>query len=292
MNNKIKERIKELNKKQKHRLKYAVLMSLVCIVLLSGATFAWFTISNSAKVRQMALSVASEGRLYIASSREKLADKSNETVFAGNINKVLYPCTSVDGATFRKPVYADNNSVTGSAVIDNEDLKYYCYETTLWIMVEEVLAEDMSVNDYDITLSKYNGSDGCHIVNEGTAHPEYCLRMSFETESGGVVVYEPNYDGKNTGVEGVDYAFNTLLGLGAGVPLHRQSLAGTFVSSTGTPYYEGDSSPLFTVTANVPTKVTVRMCFEGTDTDCMNSIQSSDLSGQLKFVSHKKGMSQ
>ena len=74
MNNKIKERIKELNKKQKHRLKYAVLMSLVCIVLLSGATFAWFTISNSAKVRQMALSVASEGRLYIASSREKLAD--------------------------------------------------------------------------------------------------------------------------------------------------------------------------------------------------------------------------
>ena len=289
MNKKTKEKIKELNNKQKRRLKYAIIMSLVCVVLFASATYAWFTISNSAKVRQMALSVASEGRLYIASSRENLADRSNETVFGNNINDVLYPSTTTDGVTFHKPVYSSNNSVTGSAIVTADEKKYYCYETTLWFMVEEVLAEDVQAGTYDITLSKFNGADGCHILNDGTVHPEYCLRISFETEDGTVAVYEPNYDGKNTGVQGVDYAFNTLPGLSSDVALHKQSVEGLFVFEKGTTYYEGDSSPIFTIKGNVPTKVTVRMWFEGTDTDCTNSIQSSELEGQLKFVSHKKG---
>lgn len=262
-------------------------MSLVCIVFLSGATYAWFTIANKATVNRLALQVVSDGRLYIADSRENITKKESTLDLTDSLNKVLYPCTTEDGKTMYKPVYSDNNHVTGSNPIEADEKSFYYYETDLWLLVEETLAENANSNYYDITLGKADGADGTTIDAISNSHPEYCLRVSFECGDT-VAVYEPHSDEHLTGVQGVDYAFNTLPGLSSSVPMHKQLSTGRFGGETGTVYYEGDSSPLFTIKGNEPAKVTVKIWFEGTDNDCMNEIQTEKIEGMLKFVSHRK----
>lgn len=283
----IREKIRQLNEKQKKRFKTALIMSLVCIVLLSGATYAWFTIANKATVNRLALQVVSDGRLYIADTRENITKKESTLDLTDSLNKVLYPCTTEDGKTMYKPVYSDNNHVTGSNPIEAGEKSFYYYETDLWLMVEETLAENANNNYYDITLGKADGADGTTIDAISKSHPEYCLRISFECGDT-VAVYEPHSDEHLTGVQGVDYAFNTLPGLSSSVPVHKQLSTGRFGGETGTVYYEGDSSALFTIKGNEPTKVTVKIWFEGTDNDCMNEIQAEKIEGMLKFVSHRK----
>lgn len=283
----IREKIRQLNEKQKKRFKTALIMSLVCIVFLSGATYAWFTIANKATVNRLALQVVSDGRLYIADSRENITKKESTLDLTDSLNKVLYPCTTEDGKTMYKPVYSDNNHVTGSNPIEADEKSFYYYETDLWLLVEETLAENANSNYYDITLGKADGADGTTIDAISNSHPEYCLRVSFECGDT-VAVYEPHSDEHLTGVQGVDYAFNTLPGLSSSVPVHKQLSTGRFGGETGTVYYEGDSSPLFTIKGNEPAKVTVKIWFEGTDNDCMNEIQTEKIEGMLKFVSHRK----
>ena len=283
----IREKIRQLNEKQKKRFKTALIMSLVCIVLLSGATYAWFTIANKATVNRLALQVVSDGRLYIADSRENNTKKESTLDLTDSLNKVLYPCTTEDGKTMYKPVYSDNNHVTGSNPIEADEKSFYYYETDLWLMVEETLAENANSNYYDITLGKADAADGTTIDAISKSHPEYCLRISFECGDT-VAVYEPHSDEHLTGVQGVDYAFNTLPGLSSSVPVHKQLSTGRFGGETGTVYYEGDSSALFTIKGNEPTKVTVKIWFEGTDNDCMNEIQAEKIEGMLKFDSHRK----
>ena len=283
----IREKIRQLNEKQKKRLKTALIMSLMCIVLLSGATYAWFTIANKATVNRLALQVVSDGRLYIADSRENITKKESSLDLTDSFNKVLYPCTTEDGKTMKKPVYSDNNHVNASKPITEDEKSSYYYETDLWLMVEETLAENADSNYYDITLGKADGADGTTINTISDSHPEYCLRMSFECGDT-IAVYEPHSDEHLTGTEGVDYAYNTLPGLSSSVPLHKQLSTGKFGGETGTVYYEGDSSALFTIKGNEPVKVTVRIWFEGTDKDCMNEIQAEKIEGMLKFVSHRK----
>ena len=44
-----------------------MIMSLICVILLSGAIYAWFTIANNATVNNIKLQVVSDGKLYISS---------------------------------------------------------------------------------------------------------------------------------------------------------------------------------------------------------------------------------
>ena len=67
MKDTIKGRISRLNSKQKNRLRYVLIMSLICVILLSGAIYAWFTIANNATVNNIKLQVVSDGKLYISS---------------------------------------------------------------------------------------------------------------------------------------------------------------------------------------------------------------------------------
>lgn len=63
MKDTIKGRILRLNSKQKNRLRYVLIMSLICVILLSDATYAWFTIANNATVNDVNLQVVSDGKL-------------------------------------------------------------------------------------------------------------------------------------------------------------------------------------------------------------------------------------
>lgn len=79
MKDTIKGRISRLNSKQKNRLRYALIMSLICVILPSGATYAWFTIANNATVNDVNLQVVSDGKLYISSKYGFMLMRSLQT---------------------------------------------------------------------------------------------------------------------------------------------------------------------------------------------------------------------
>ena len=79
MKDTIKGRISRLNSKQKNRLKYVLIMSLICVILLSDATYAWFTIANNTTVNNIKLQVVSDGKLYISSKYGFMLMRSLQT---------------------------------------------------------------------------------------------------------------------------------------------------------------------------------------------------------------------
>lgn len=79
MKDTIKDRILRLNSKQKNRLRYVLIMSLICVILLSGAIYAWFTIANNATVNNIKLQVVSDGKLYISSKDDFMLMRSLQT---------------------------------------------------------------------------------------------------------------------------------------------------------------------------------------------------------------------
>lgn len=290
---KLKERIKALNASQKKKFKMALIMSLLCVVMLSGATYAWFTISNTAKVNNLEITVISEGKLLIGADANVIRDNKSEHSLKISTQKALklYPCTTTtDGKVMRKPIYTasdvvtgtDSIATTGSPVAERE--RFY-YEETIWLGINEAAEVN---NKYAITLAKKNNNIGSYVNVKGTgaSHPEYCIRISFTINQGTAdektVIYEPNADVHITGTKATD---NSNAGC---TNTFKQNNAGTFINQSGTVYYTGDSSELFEITANQPTPVVVRIWFEGTDTDCVNEIQNGSIEGMFTFVSHKK----
>lgn len=79
MKDTIKGRISRLNSKQKNSLRYVLIMSLICVILLSGAIYAWFTIANNATVNNIKLQVVSDGKLYISSKDDFMLMRSLQT---------------------------------------------------------------------------------------------------------------------------------------------------------------------------------------------------------------------
>lgn len=79
MKDTIKGRISRLNSKQKNRLRYALIMRLICVILMLGATYAWFTIANNATVNNIKLQVVSDGKLYISSKDDFMLMRSLQT---------------------------------------------------------------------------------------------------------------------------------------------------------------------------------------------------------------------
>lgn len=79
MKDTIKGRISRLNSKQKNRLRYALIMRLICVILMLGETYAWFTIANNATVNNIKLQVVSDGKLYISSKDDFMLMRSLQT---------------------------------------------------------------------------------------------------------------------------------------------------------------------------------------------------------------------
>ena len=56
-----------------------MIMTQICVILLSGAIYAWFTIANNATVNNIKLQVVSDGKLYISSKDDFMLMRSLQT---------------------------------------------------------------------------------------------------------------------------------------------------------------------------------------------------------------------
>lgn len=314
------ETIMEENKKKnpdserKSKLVSAILMAFVCVVMMGGGTYAWFTMNNVARVESLKLNVASEGNLYISKTNDfqtpNVEKKSKVTWFDAQDTavKTLYPCTTSDGVTMKKPVYESDTVVSGIEAIEDSEKPSYYLEQTFWLYLDDGITGDGAVHsDYSVQLAKRTSTtddnkttyDGTYFqLADGvtaTQNPERCVRVSFTPEGGSAVVYEPNYDTHNTGSQGTDYAESAIKVDGASyTPIsaaHSQSgtgdSSGSFIDTTANTQVLGDSKELFTIKGGTPKMVVVRVWFEGTDTDCQNNIELKDIMAQLKFVANK-----
>lgn len=122
---------KSIVKKAK-KIRSMVMMSLLCVLMLSAATYAWFTLSKTAKVSNMTMTVGDVTGLQIApdvgeSGKHSPGTYSAVLTFGAsgsdfgpagsttkyNITGKLKPATTSDGILFKEPRYNDDGKVDG-----------------------------------------------------------------------------------------------------------------------------------------------------------------------------------
>lgn len=114
---------KKLTKKLK-KIRGVVMMMMVCVLLLSAATYAWFSLSNLARVSNLTLAVSEADGLQVAINEAtddgagKTPDEDDWKGFidlseSAVIKGVLKPATTTNGVQFKVPDYNDSGVVTG-----------------------------------------------------------------------------------------------------------------------------------------------------------------------------------
>lgn len=112
---------KKLTKKLK-KIRGVVMMMMVCVLLLSAATYAWFSLSNLARVSNLTMAVSEADGLQVALNKGNEAGTTvpSESDWTGSIDLsvdvvkgVLKPATTADGKKFKVPKYNEEGQVTG-----------------------------------------------------------------------------------------------------------------------------------------------------------------------------------
>lgn len=276
------EQRKTGKQEKKKDLRRMVILTCVCVLMLGSATYAWFSVSNTPRVENLALVAGTMGNLKISDTVNgtygDVIDLQN-AASAGNMSSVvLNPSTTTDGITFRAPVYTENE-VSGTTGITDADLKAkYIYEKEFYLKAE-VESTGTASRTFDIFLLGNSSKGGTYISNKtaGTDNAASAIRISLTTADG-TVIYEPNADKHITG----ESAVNGLEASYGGYGTLKQNSDKSFVGGT-----DNHSAKLFTIAANTPVKVTMRVWLEGTDADCVNEITLNNIIGQIQFISEE-----
>jgi hypothetical protein len=194
-------------------------MVIVSLIILSISTYAWFLITNTPKVKNIALTADTLGDLKIADSitesgAEKAGTYGDELDLQGvNMNNLyLSPVTTKDGITFFKPIYTEGEVTSVEEVTDDTGLhKKYVYEKDFYLKAGEAgsTVTDTTAKNYDIYFVGYSTKEnsGTYVADKdgATVTAANAIRISF-TFSGGslstpvTVIYEPNCDVDNGGI--------------------------------------------------------------------------------------------
>ncbi|MDE7063590.1 MAG: hypothetical protein K2O73_10165 [Lachnospiraceae bacterium] len=257
-----------------------VITLCLCIVLLGTATYAWFTVSNTPRVTNLALIAGTSGNLKIADYEQgpygDVLDLA--TGSGGNMRDVeLNPTTTQNGRDFYAPLYTEER-VTGVEDIPSGELNTnYVYEKTFYLKAETENSSTRRTRRFDVFFAGTHSDGGTYINNaSNNSSAASAVRISFTLADGTTFIYEPNTDVHVSGVS----ATNGLASGYGGYSTIQQSSNRRFAGSP-----DNNSQRLFTVTENTPMRVTMRVWIEGTDPDCINDISASEIIGQIQFVS-------
>lgn len=286
------KKTKSLTQKAK-KIRSIIMMTLLCVLMMSAATYAWFTLSNTAKVSNMTMTVGDATGLQVADftsgdtngpqNENMWGSATSEATFKGK----LLPAYSENGKDIYEPVYSDTDGsvtsiagtntskcLTASSVESDEG---YYVEHVFWIR-----AQGADGGKTDVQLTKGEGfSDGIYSesakgtyslskeVTNANILPSAAVRISL-INGDSATIFEPNSN------------YNT-----AATAIAKDNTGKTASSGTVTQDTSGTITPednvVFTIDNNTPTKITVRLWLEGTDPQCGNEISSKDIVSQLAF---------
>ena len=286
----------EKSQVSRKKIKTAIISVCASIVLLGTTTFAWFTLTNQARVGELTLKAGTAGGLLIGNTAQTVStDPLLLTSKNGNTSYCVRPITSVDGKSFYKPIYNTDGIVTDIegnpttiSTIANKTEKDGGYILSYTFFLK---AESNSItHDVGIKLASNqavaNGI-GTSIKQAAgnTAGAETAMRMSF-TVGNTTTVYEPNADSSvatNTTQEQMSgwTSLQTIKQTSANTGLFAATPALPGASVT----YNSTTSPeLFKIPINTATEVTLNIWLEGADEDCVNEIAADDMLANIVFV--------
>lgn len=311
-----KKKIKSITKKAK-KIRSIVMMSLLCVLMLSAATYAWFTLSDTAKVSNLTMTVGDVTGLQIAvdyaaipnSNKTGHGKYGNELKFGAEdteaetygITGTLLPATLISGGTaIQKPEYADDGSgsVIGlDDVITNNDEEVlkngndssktgYYYETTFYMLAGENL---------DVRLKAATGLDedgifdndetGTYVLNKTKDDTNYLTHIGAKAVRIRLIAVDT--DNSNNSCGTIIYRPNSDLEAGENTYTTAKDTRSNW--TTEEPTDVQSKNGVFSKQGKIAlvkdhdTKITMQIWIEGTDDFCGNEIKLEDIVAQLQF---------
>lgn len=295
---------KNITQKAK-KIRSMIMMTLLCVLMMSAATYAWFTLSKTAKVSNMTMTVGDATGLQVAdlTDTNETSGPTQESEWKGATSAVtfggiLFPANSSDGITIKEPEYDEDGAVSGlkegtptylTSKSEAQAEGYYV-EYSFWMRaqgpqdgttkIQLDKGEDLGSGIYSssakgtYSLSTAAGDNGIL--------PSAAVRISLTnaTDSPGTAtVFEPNSD--------YDTAAQKIAEDKSGASGPTAAIKQSYTSGELTP----SDNLVFTLKNNQATKITLRLWLEGTDPQCGNEIAAKDIITQLKFSAVTDGNS-
>ena len=252
----LKEYFDKRKKRLRKRKRLIALLSILAVLGLSTATFAWFTVNTFAGVNDFELNISTGEDLRVSmqdhgSDIEQYVhvitnDMINSYLARNNTSiedMILSPVTTNNGSSFTYQ--------SGAQAEANDDyLEFECYF--------------IATRDMHVHLTTEGNEDTVDGTKVSTSSPSpqsdiiRAVRLDYQTADGGVKTYEPN----------------------KGTPATSLS---TFDLPSGTMTYN-DSNDLFTLQKLTPKKVTIRLWMEGEDPECDNDVKGANLRVKMAFA--------
>lgn len=297
------KKTKSLTQKAK-KIRSVVMMTLLCVLLMSAATYAWFTLSNTSKVSNMTMTVGDVTGLQVADVTD--ANNTNgptqESEWVAATKAVtfkgkLLPAHSDDGISIYEPVYDESGAVSSlSGTASTKKLtrtseandEGYFVEHTFWIRaqgpnggktkVQLDKGENLNSGIYEentgkkaagtYSLSKAPGKNGIL--------PSAAVRISLSAAGGSTKIFEPNSD------------FDSVATEKATDNSQKNVPANTITQSYTSGEITSTDKIVFELENNKATLITLRLWLEGVDQQCGNEISAKDIISQLKFSTVKE----
>jgi len=249
------------NKKRlRKRKRLIAFLSILSVMGLSTATFAWFTVNTFAGVNDFELQISTGEELRV--SMENHGSDIDQYVFEitnemmnSHLRKydtsldemILYPVTTNNGSSFTYQY--------GTAAKPNDDASYLeieCYFIATREMWVHLTTERGAQDDDEVgTRVRTTSSSPQSEITQA-------IRIDFQTDDDGVKTWEPNKGSQVTRLT-------------------------TFDLPSGDMTYNDDNN-LFHLEKLTPKKVTFRLWMEGEDPQCDNDVQGANLSVRMAFV--------
>lgn len=264
---------KQRRKRNKKDIRNAFVMLCVTIAMMSTATFAWFTMTDSPTVQGLKMTAAATGGLELSTDKNDW----NSVITVDSDTKSLSPVSTFTNTKidFGTPVYANGSVGSITKITDDTELKKSVAVYTYYIRASLETGGSVDVG----LLGGDGSSTGTYIIRdiansakEGAAN---AIRVGFLVDSTDWFIYEPQSDQHASSSS--HKAGNTYAGQESTV---QQGVNGKFVKGGS-----GEkTNKLFTLSDGNAHTVTMYVWLEGTDDDCVNEIQTDSLKGQIQFT--------
>ncbi|MGN0375168.1 MAG: hypothetical protein ACI4EN_06660 [Butyrivibrio sp.] len=276
-------------KTKKNKILTAAITALLCVLFLTTAVYAWFSMTNAPKVSNLVLRAGTAGNLQISNERDTGYSDSITLELDGDC--CLRPLTTIDGVNFYRPVYGNDGvveSIAPSAITpaEMEGMINAVESEGGWLIKKTFyLKADGSGSDnfIDIKLMSPIGTRESGTVIRDATEDTYgaeAVRISF-TYNGTTGILEPNADVTS---KEADASQVSLPGWN-NMPVIKQGSDNYFSADGGRTYTQGVSEELFRIPVGEPAEVTMYIWLEGADKECVNSIMGSSVEIELRFIS-------
>lgn len=277
-------------KYRKKNRKKTIVAAFIITGILTVPVLAWFSLTNTPTVNEIAMSAGVTGALKISLTENGVyGDEINlSEVIPDNV--VTRPITSNNGVNFYKPIYSASGVVQSieSTPLSASELALvtnkkdgeggYILRADFYLLAESPNPGTVAIK---LTGSGVPGSDGAYtiITDKNGGDAAKATRISF-TANNQTAVVEPLAD--------VSVAGNSAQMVMSGFSsLHtiKQGQNGMFLNTSTNTYSNAISETLFNINTNTKTKVTMYIWIEGSDRDCINDIASDSFGLKIKFYS-------